>query len=88
MENNKTDNVNTNMSLNNFESLENDQSGKNDSYELCQEQENENNFSDEDNEIIDFIKKGICVSEQKENLDSYDIDDIKKFLNNIPNHEK
>ncbi|CXJ16730.1 RAP protein, putative [Plasmodium berghei] len=84
-------NINPNMSLKNVEnseSWENDQSIKKYSYELCQEQESENNFSDEDNEIIDFIKKGICVNDQKENIDSYDVNDIKFFLNNTPNHEK
>ncbi|SCN62877.1 RAP protein, putative [Plasmodium chabaudi adami] len=72
----------------NSESWKPEDGVKSDTYELCQEQENENNFSDEDNEIIDFIKNGICVNEEKENINSYDIDDIKKFLNNTPKNEK
>ncbi|CAD2104392.1 RAP protein, putative [Plasmodium vinckei brucechwatti] len=94
IEQGEANHVNQNMSLKNGENCENGEDGENEysvksgTYELYQEQENENNFSDEDNEIIDFIKNGICVNEQKENINTYDIDDIKKFLNNTPKNEK
>ncbi|SBS88246.1 RAP protein, putative [Plasmodium ovale] len=37
-------------------------------------------FSDEDNEIIDFIKRGECSTETREIIDEFDLERIKKPL--------